>query len=121
MDIDLLHNNHMYYDGFEGEEEVEITLINDQSLSIHFWIGYMDDILSNPDLQGKGWAGFTKALFSNDPTPDNCYDPHEYLHDIKQYQDADFNEEESHLVLQLIITFLEYAISVGSKIIIQVH
>lgn len=86
----------MYYDGFEGEEEVEITLVTDQSFSIHFWVGYKDDILSNPDLQGKGWTGFTKdyhqleGAFSNDPTPDNYCDPQEYLLDIKQYQDVDF-------------------------------
>ena len=125
MDIGLLHNNHMYYDGFEGEEEVEITLVNDQSININFWVGYLDDILSDPDLTGKGWTGFTRdyhqleGAFSSDSNLEHHYDPTEYLHDISQYQDADFAEEESYHVLRLIITILEYAVSIGSKVFIR--
>ena len=127
MNIDLLHNNHAYYDGFEREEEIEIVLANDPSLNIHFWVGYIDDILQKPDLTGNGWTGFTRdyhqleRVFSNDPDPDYRYDPQEYLLDIMQYKDAAFNNEESFHVLRLIVQLLEYAISTGSQIFIRAH
>lgn len=126
MDIGRLHDNHEYYDGFEGEEEIMISLVYDPSVGVRFWNGYLFDILQKPDLSGKGWKGFTRdyhqmeGAFSLEPDNHECYDPEEYLEDISQYSETRFEFEDSENVLQLIIGLLEYAVSVGSKIKIRV-
>ena len=42
MDIGNQNDNYTFYDGYEGEPE--ITLSIDGVMSIHLWEGYFDDI-----------------------------------------------------------------------------
>ena len=124
MDIGLLRNNTTYYDGFEGEDEVVLSLKTDPEVSIHIWVGYLDDILSNPVLNGSKWTGLTRdyhqleGAFSEEGESAEA-SPEEYLNDLQQYTGRKYDEPETEEVFQLIITFLQYAIQVKSLVRIQ--
>ena len=125
MDIGQLRNNTTYYDGFEGEDEVVLSLESESEVAIHIWIGYLDDILREPVLDGSKWTGLTRdyhqleGAFSEEgeSTIDN---PEEYLVDLQQYAGRKFDEPETMEVFQLIMSFLEYALQVKSRVRIQV-
>lgn len=126
MDIGQLHNNYKYYIGFEDEEEVLFSLESDHEISIHVWIGYIDDILREPNLDGSGWKGMTKDYHQlegafADTGKEMLVYPDEYLKDLEYYAKKIFEYEETGEVYKLIITFLEYAIKQKSCVIIRVE
>lgn len=113
MDIGNLKNDYTYYNGYEDENEVILIIENEQAL--HIWEGYFDDILETPNLDGKGWKGFTKdyhqceGIFSENN--EICrIEPHEYLDDLMQYKEKSFEFDETKDVLSLIILLLEKAV-----------
>lgn len=124
MDTGLLRNNYTFYEGFEGEKEIILSLESDQEISIHLWSGYLDDILREPTLNGSAWTGFTRdyhqleGAFSEEGNS-VAVDPTEYLNDLQQYTGRNFDEPETAEVIQLMITFLEYAIKEKSLVKIQ--
>ena len=125
MDIGQLRNNTTYYDGYEGEDEVIFELAKDLTFNLHFWAGYLDDILREPNLSGKGWTGLTRDYHQAEKAfsgtgEEHIVSPKEYLADIEQYQTREFDAPESRQVLELIIVFLKHAINVESQVIIRV-
>ncbi|MCR5294894.1 MAG: hypothetical protein K6E30_06955 [Lachnospiraceae bacterium] len=126
MDTGLLRNNYTYYEGFEGEDEVVFTLVSNPETSIHLWIGYLDDILGDPPLNGSEWTGLTRdyhqteGAFSSEGESVTV-DSAEYLTDLQQYAGRVFDEPETAEVFQLIMTFLKYAVEEKSLIKLQVN
>ncbi|MDO4483582.1 MAG: hypothetical protein Q4C54_03855 [Clostridia bacterium] len=99
--IDDLRFSKDYYHGCEGEEEVIISLDSNPLFNIHLWIGYLDDILNNPDLSGIGWNGFTRdyhqleGAFSTKTDMCRVYSTQEYLEDLLQYKERNFDYPET--------------------------
>ena len=122
----LLRNNSNYYEGFEREDEVVFSLVSNPEMSVHLWIGYLDDILGEPPLNGSEWTGLTRdyhqteGAFSQE-VESVTVDPTEYLADLQQYADRKFDEPETAEVYQLIIAFLKYAVEEKSLIELQVN
>ncbi len=116
MDIGNLKNNDSFYEGYEGEPEIILTIAEATEYNIHLWDGYFDDIFGEPSLDGKGWKGFTRdmhqmeRIFSGKETP-TTIDASEYLEDALLYRDKSFRYEESFDVLMLLISFLQYAVA----------
>ena len=110
MDIGKIKNNHIYYDGYEGETEIVLSINESKDLNMHVWEGYFDDIFGEPSLVGDGWRGFTRdihqmeRIFSNEEF-NMIVDVSEYL---ITYKDKTFRYEESAEVLNMLITFFEY-------------
>jgi len=122
MDIGNLKNNCTFYDGYEGEPEIILMIVEEAEYSIHMWDGYFDDIFGEPALDGNGWKGFTRdlnqmeGLFS-DGENETTIDVHEYLEDARQYQDKAFRYEETVEAFTLLVTFLRYAATNGLTVI----
>lgn len=116
MDIEKINDNYTFYDGYEDEPEVILSLPNCEA--IHIWEGYFDDIYDTPSLDGKGWSGFTRdyhqleGIFSNDGQTAEI-DPKEYLDDLMLYKNKAFDYEETTGVFDLLIDFFEKAIKSG--------
>lgn len=113
MDIGKIKNNNIYYDGYEGETEIVLSINESKDLNMHVWEGYFDDIFGEPSLVGDGWRGFTRdihqmeRIFSNEEF-NMIVDVSEYLEDLITYKDKTFRYEESAEVLNMLITFFEY-------------
>lgn len=125
MDIGQLRNNTIYYDGFEGEDEVIFELEKDRDINLHIWSGYLDDILREPNLSGEGWTGLTRDYHQAERAfsgsgEEYMVSPDEYLADIEQYQSRRFDAPETKQVLELLILLMKFAIDKASQIIIKV-
>ena len=126
MDTGLLRNNYTYYEGFEGEEEVVLSLDSDSDVAIHVWVGYLDDILREPVLNDSEWTGLTRdyhqaeGAFSQEGESVTVY-PEEYLEDMKNYSERQFDEPETAGAFQLIVAFLELAVQKKTLVKIQVN
>lgn len=126
MDTGLLHNNCIYYEGFEGEDEVILSLESDREISVHIWVGYLDDILRDPVLDESDWTGFTRdyhqleGAFSQEGKS-VAEDPAEYLEDIQHYAEKNFDEPETKEVFQLIVNLLKYAMQEKTRVLIRVN
>ena len=126
QDIGKLKDNYEYYEGFEGEEEVMLSLKENLECNIHVWEGYFSDIFDDPPLHGLGWHGFTRdyqecrnafGIASNNAEILNL---REYLEDMMQYKDKKFRFEETREVFELIADFLKYAIDTKQTVIVKV-
>ena len=123
MNTDQLRNNHKFYNGFEDEDEIVLSLEKKPEISIHVWSGYLDDILREPTFDGPGWKGLTrdyhqlKGAFGTESVI--LVYPEEYLADLQQYKERIFTERETEEVLQLLISFFERAVEERTQVIIQ--
>lgn len=65
MGIGKIIDNDTFYEGYEGEPQIVLSLADMEVL--HIWEGYFEDIYGAPALDGKGWNGFTRdyAYFAN--------------------------------------------------------
>lgn len=114
MDIGNLKNNITYYEGYEDEPEITLSIIEAPEYNIHLWEGYLYDILGEPILNGKAWIGFTRdaqqfeGIFSDEGSP-AVIDIPEYLDDLRTHIGNPFRYEETADVLSLIIALFEYA------------
>lgn len=114
MDIGKIINNGKFYDGYEDEPEIILSLSEKPEINIHIWEGYFADIFCKPVFNGKPWTGFTrdyqelKGMYDDDGTAviDNIP---EYLADILQYKDRKFTFDETKDVFELTIALLLYA------------
>lgn len=124
MDIGKIENNTVFYDGYEGEPEIVLTLANLTTVTIHIWEGYFDDLFGTPHHSTEGWIGFTKdyhelkGVFGDNA--DKVYvEPSKYLEDLTSYKEVVFDFEETKEVLKLLIEVFEIAKNMGSKVIVE--
>jgi hypothetical protein len=126
MDTGKLRNNTKFYDGYEGEGEITLSLSNDENVSLHIWDGYFEDIFGNPNVSENGWTGFTKdyqesvRTFAGEETiPSTLIE--EYLIDLKCYEKDHFSYDESSECLALMIDLFKYAHSHSADIIVNIQ
>ena len=124
MDIGNLKNNYTYYEGYEDEPEIILTINEASEFKIHLWEGYVDDIFSNPVLDGKGWRGFTRDIHQMEGAFSNKgglseIKPKEYLEDLLLYKEKTFNFEETADVFSLIVSLLEKSIEEGVTVQVE--
>ena len=124
MDIGELKNNTKFYDGFEPEPEIVLTIIEQPKYSLHIYEGYFSDFFGDPTLDGKGWNGFTKDY--NQLERSFGYDDYvisdikEYLDDLLIYSDKKYEDEETYECYDLLKNFLEYALENSYHIMVHV-
>lgn len=124
MDTGKLINNNAFYEGYEGEPEIVLTIQEVPAYSIHLWEGYFDDIFEPPIIDGKGWTGFTRdiqqmeGVFSSSGTSAHI-NASEYLDDLMSYDGKVFEYVESSDAFALIADFLRYAINNGYSVIVE--
>ena len=119
MDIGKINDNYTFYEGYEDEPEIILTLEN--SDAVHIWEGYFDDIYDTPPLDGNGWNGFTRdyhqmeGVFADNSSVTEV-EPKEYLEDLMLYKNKTFDYEETAQVFDLIVALFEKAIEKGMSI-----
>ncbi len=109
-------DDYTYYAGFEDEPEIVLDASCAGMKVLHIWDGYLDDILRNPSLDGKGWKGFTRDYHQCEGAFGQCgegtiTDIQEYLEDLRQYADRPFDYDETRSVYRLLCSWLESAIA----------
>lgn len=120
MDIGKMIDNYTFYNGYEDEPEIILSIKN--SDTIHIWEGYFEDIYGEPSLDGNGWTGFTRdynqmeGIFANNE-PVIEINPLEYLQDLMIYKNKTFDYDETVQVFHLISSLFEKAIKNGVTII----
>lgn len=110
MGIGKIDNN-KFYEGFEGEEEVEFSVTVGNMETLHIWEGYFSDIFCEPSLDGKGWHGFTRDYNQCEGAFDDAGEAiisnlQEYIDDLKIYENRKFKFEETKEVYDLICSWL---------------
>lgn len=115
MDIGKTNDNYIYYEGFEDEPEIILSAENTNMQVLHIWDGYLDDILRNPKLDGKGWSGFTRDYHQlegafGDNNEMLITEIDEYLNDLKSYANRHFDYDDTKAVYDLLCSWLETAI-----------
>lgn len=120
MDIGKHKDNYEFYEGFEDEAEIIISIANE---TYHFWNGYFEDIFGAPKMNGISWIGFTRDYNELiNAFSDNCIEcviePEEYIKDLELYVNQDFTYEETSEVLSCLINILKEA--EASKLIVLV-
>ena len=107
-------DNDKFYEGFEGEEEVELSTSDENMETLHIWEGYFSDIFCEPPLDGNGWYGFTRdynqceGAFGDDGGA-IITNLQEYIDDLKIYKNRKFDYEETKEVYELICSWLNEA------------
>lgn len=125
MDIGK-HNETIFYDGFEGEGEIILSIPDpNETVKIHVWEGYFEDIFGNPIETVPEWIGFTKDYQESIRTFDGeeyilPTSIPEYLSDLNMYKDRTFSYPETKECLKLLISFFEAAITRFSGINVTV-
>lgn len=119
-----MKNHTKFYERYEGEPEMVLTVATLRTVNIHIWEGYFDDFLSTPKHTAEGWIGFTKdyhelkGVFG--ANTDKVYvEPSKYLEDLTSYKEVVFDFEETKEVLKLLIEVFKIAKDMGSKVIIE--
>ena len=113
-------DNYKFFEGFNDEPEIILEAQNTDLQILHIWDGYFDDILQEPNLDGRGWLGFTRDYQQCDGafgenSEDVITDISEYLDDLRQYKHHHFDYNESRDVYNLLCFWLENAIKKGCK------
>lgn len=116
MDTGKIIDNYDFYVGFEDEPEI-IFKSDDPNIPIlHIWDGYLDDILREPSLDGKGWTRFTRdyhqceGAFDDNSNETAITNILEYLSDLELYENRHFDYEETKSVYDLICSWLKTVI-----------
>ncbi len=104
-------DNDKFYEGFEGEEEVEFSVEYESMETLHIWEGYFSDIFCEPSLDGQGWHGFTRDYNQCQGAFGDCGEAiitelQEYIDDLKIYENRKFKFEETKEVYELIYSWL---------------
>ena len=119
MDIGTLINNSIFYDGYEGEPEVELFIAENPEINIHIWGGYISDIFDKPVFSDEEWTGFTRDYQQEIGTYDArdvAINVEEYLDDLINYEDKHFRYEETSNCFILLRDFLKYAKANGKTV-----
>ena len=106
-------DNHKFYDGYEGEPEVELSANVETMEILHIWDGFFDDIFRDPSLDGKGWHGFTRDYHQCEGAFDDgkgvITNLQEYIDDLKLYENRKFDYEDTKDVYDLLCRWLDEA------------
>ena len=107
-------DNYTFYEGYEGEIEIEFSADDDNMETIHIWEGYFDDIFRFPSLDGKGWFGFTRDYHQcvgafGDMSESVISNLQEYIDDLRIYMDRQFDHPETRAAYKLIYFWLNEA------------
>ncbi len=113
MDIGKI-DNYKFYEGYEGEPEVEFSTSDENMEILHIWDGFFDDIFREPSLNGKGWCGFTRDYHQCEGAFDDdgetvITDLQEYIEDLKNYKNRKFDYKETKDVYEHICAWLDEA------------
>ncbi|MCQ2439023.1 MAG: hypothetical protein MJ074_04580 [Oscillospiraceae bacterium] len=120
MDIGKIKDDYSFYEGYEGEPQITLSILGDD-IRIHFWDGYFEDLFGTPPLNGDGWIGFTKdynqleGAFSSGSGYDEVI-PDDYLRDVISCAEKSFAYEETAEARELLREFLQYAVD-NSKVV----
>ncbi len=126
MDIGKLVNNSTFYDGFEGEKEIILSVVEKPNINIHIWEGYFYDFFGSPAFDCNGWKGFTRdynqmeRTFGDDEYIINQVDIKEYLDDILHYADKKYEYNRIYECYELLCIFFEYALNNHYQIKMQI-
>ena len=107
-------DNFKFYEGYEDEPEIEFTTNNSNIEILHIWDGFFDDIFRKPNLDGKGWRGFTRDYHQCEGAFDDNGEAEitniqEYIDDLKTYESRKFDYKETKEVYKLIYSWLNEA------------
>ena len=118
-------DNYTFYEGFEGETEIELSSNNQDMETLHIWDGFFLDLFGEPSLDGKGWNGFTRdynqceGAFGDDSEA-VISDIDEYIDDLKIYENRKFDYKETRDVYNLLLSWLNKAKATGSTVTVTV-
>lgn len=113
MDIGKI-DNFKFYEGYEDEPEIEFSTNDSNIETLHIWDGFFDDIFRKPNLDGKGWHGFTRDYHQCEGAFDDNGEAEitniqEYIDDLKTYESRKFDYKETKDVYKLIYSWLNEA------------
>ena len=113
MDIGKI-DNFKFYEGYEDEPEIEFSTNDSNIETLHIWDGFFDDIFRKPNLDGKGWHGFTRDYHQCEGAFDDNGEAEitniqEYIDDLKTYESRKFDYKETKEVYKLIYSWLNKA------------
>lgn len=123
MDTGKRKDDYEFYEGYEGEKEVIISL---PDIVYHIWDGYFEDIFGNPQTTDEGWIGFTRDYneFIN-AFEDDCIEcavePEEYLRDLLLYQGQTFSYNETVDVFKCLIALMTKAKELRICVLVKVN
>lgn len=120
------HENYVYFNGYEGEAELVVSIKSNSSETFHIWEGYIDDIFSGAPFCDDGWKGLTRDYQEmRGPFSENglyeVTDAKEYYEDLITYENADFDYPESAEVLNVLRELFQYAAKTDSTILIEIR
>jgi hypothetical protein len=123
MDFEKRKNDYTFYSGFEEETEIILEIVDDSFPVLHIGEGYLTDILSNPDLSGNGWTGFTKDYHQfegafSEKENEAVIDPAQYLCDLQTYAGKHFHFQETKDVFNAVCKLLMDAKKRNKKVLI---
>ena len=107
-------DNYKFYEGYEGEEEIELSTSDNSMETLHIWDGFFEDIFGEPTLDGKGWHGFTRDYNQCE----GAFDIHgeavitnlqEYIDDLKSYKNRQFEFKDTKEAYELICSWFDKA------------
>ena len=92
---------------------------------MEIWEGYFTDFLEDPDLSGDGWIGFTKDYQQcegvwNEEMESYALDLDEYLLDLGQYKDGEYDYQETAGMIKDLISYLTEAKNIGVNVMAKV-
>ena len=123
MDTGKRKDDYRFYEGYEGEKEVIISL---PDIVYHIWDGFFEDIFGSPKTTDDGWIGFTRDYneFIN-AFEDDCIecaiDPEEYLRDLILYQNQSFSYNETVDVLDCLIALMSRSKELQICVLVKVN
>ncbi len=116
------HNNTIFYDGYEGEGEITLSMSNPHYPTVlHIWDGYFEEIFGKPSRTDTEWSGFTKdyqegtRTFSGETHIPALLIP-EYLTDLTKYENLSFSYPETKDCLCVLIDFFTKALQLSSEV-----
>lgn len=126
MDIGNLNIKLNFIDGLEDEPYIWFKIQDSTSPYMMIWEGYIEDLLKNPDLSGKGWIGLTrdyhemKGIWDDDCKEINI-DVSEFLNDLNNYNTEPFKFIETKEMFESLKKYLTYAKERGLGILAKLE
>ena len=116
--------NNKYYKGYDGSTKVVFSYSNEK-YTMEIWEGFFTDFLEDSDLSGGGWTGFTKDYQQcegvwNEEMESYALDLDEYLLDLGQYKDGEYDYQETAGMIKDLMSFLIEAKNTGVAVTAQV-
>lgn len=118
-------NNAGFFDGFETQNEIILSLVEKPEFNLHIYEGYFYKIFGLPVLDSKEWNGFTRDYNKRERVfGDDKYiitDIKEYLDDMLIYSGKDFKNEKVDECYHLLYNFLKFAMENNYRILVQIQ